>query len=666
MATDRTLPTGKGSARFEDAGTPSRAEIQQRVSSLYDRAENDSGTFNATRAQKNGARRTVSSVANSPRRAAADPSLEAVARQWFDMARNRLGPVTPATLPADRMPERPSRPPRAEQPAGSDTVRELEAAARRELPSGGRREPESGERRTPELTGRAVAALPAVPSPRQEEPRALPAAPASAPAALPASAPAAPQSSLRTSKEQIRRKLDTAREILARGIAQPAAALPALEARPAEQTWDTGELPSYRTATTNTWAAGQQPGNTGQFVSGNNTGQFPTVGASNTGQFPTVDATGTGQFPTVGGNNTGQFPTVGSANTGQFPTMDPTGTGQFPAVGANSTGQFPTMGGNNTGQFPAVDPTGTGQYPVVGAADTGQFPAVDPTGTGQFPAVSANSTGQFPTVGADGTGQFPAARTATPAPAAGPGALDPSLGAPVGGFPAPETGLLAASYGDLLAPAPAGLPAQQPQAAPAAPGFVLPTPQVPLPAPSYAPAVPEVTLPTPAYAPAMPQAAQPTYAPPAPQAAPPAPAFAAPSPLPTAPADVTAHATGTAYLGKADKALSFARAQLGRPCVIGATGPESYDCSSLTQAAWKAAGVTLPRSAVDQARAFTPVGLDDLRAGDLVFFHDDLSHTGVCTGDGMMIHAPGPGARIREDSVHSLGEGALRGAVRPA
>ncbi|MGW1274592.1 C40 family peptidase [Streptomyces sp. NPDC002491] len=146
-----------------------------------------------------------------------------------------------------------------------------------------------------------------------------------------------------------------------------------------------------------------------------------------------------------------------------------------------------------------------------------------------------------------------------------------------------------------------------------------------------------------------------------------APVAPLPEPVrPAAPADVTASATGAAYLGKADKALAFARAQTGRPCVWGATGPESYDCSSLTQAAWKAAGVSLPRAAIDQAKAFTRISLADLRAGDLVFFFDDLSHVGLCTGNGMMIHAPGPGAAIREEAILPYGEGALRGAVRPA
>ncbi|MFI6035080.1 NlpC/P60 family protein [Streptomyces sp. NPDC051315] len=557
MATDRTpLPTGPGSARFEDMGEPSHAEIQQRVRALYDRAETDTGTFNATRAMKSGRRRTVTSVANSGRRAA-DPSLEAVARQWFDVARSRLGPTAPASLPSDRLPERPARPARPQRPAGSDAVRELEAA-------GGRLELEAVERRGPEPTGRAVAALPAAPAPRQEEPRALLPAPSSAPAAA--------RPGLRNTKEQIRRKLTTAREVLARGVAQPVASLLAIESRPAERTWepvgrtwDTGELPAYP-PTTDTWS-----------------GQWTGLGS---------DASGT----------------------------------------TDADGLAPT------------------------------------TGTG-----------------------LPAAARGTLTP-------EPVLQPPVSGFPAPETGLLAASYG-LMAPS-TGLPT--PQAALPAPDFALTTPQAALPAPDLALPTPEAVLPAPDFTPPTPQAAvsAPDVALPTAQATLPAPEFVLPTsqaalpasefalPVPgtavpaaavsapapalapsapvQAPTGATTYGSGPAYLGKAEKALAFARAQIGRPCVWGATGPESYDCSSLTQAAWKAAGVTLPRASVDQARAFPRVGHDDLRPGDLVFFFDDLSHTGLCTGNGMMIHAPGPGASIREESVHDLGEGALRGAVRPA
>ncbi|MEU9369208.1 C40 family peptidase, partial [Streptomyces avermitilis] len=119
------------------------------------------------------------------------------------------------------------------------------------------------------------------------------------------------------------------------------------------------------------------------------------------------------------------------------------------------------------------------------------------------------------------------------------------------------------------------------------------------------------------------------------------------------------------YDRKAMTALAFARAQIGRPCVWGATGPDSYDCSSLTQAAWKAAGVALPRTAPQQASTGTEIPLTDLRPGDLIFFYDNLSHVGLFTGGGMMIHAPSPGASLREESIFFAGNAAIQGAVRP-
>ncbi|MFG2220576.1 NlpC/P60 family protein [Streptomyces sp. NPDC048685] len=114
---------------------------------------------------------------------------------------------------------------------------------------------------------------------------------------------------------------------------------------------------------------------------------------------------------------------------------------------------------------------------------------------------------------------------------------------------------------------------------------------------------------------------------------------------------------------KAAKVLAFARAQIGKPYVWGATGPASYDCSGLTQAAWKAAGVDIPRTTWDQVKIGTRVATADLRPGDLVFFYDDISHVGIYKGDGMMIHAPKPGANVREESIYYM---PIYGSVRPA
>uniref|UniRef100_A0AAU2VQE1 NlpC/P60 family protein n=1 Tax=Streptomyces sp. NBC_00008 TaxID=2903610 RepID=A0AAU2VQE1_9ACTN len=113
---------------------------------------------------------------------------------------------------------------------------------------------------------------------------------------------------------------------------------------------------------------------------------------------------------------------------------------------------------------------------------------------------------------------------------------------------------------------------------------------------------------------------------------------------------------------KAEKVLAFARAQIGKPYVWGATGPSSYDCSGLTQAAWKSAGVTIPRTTWDQVNVGTRIATEDLQPGDLVFFYDDISHVGIYKGDGMMIHAPKPGANVREESIYYM---PIYGSVRP-
>ncbi|MYQ49458.1 NlpC/P60 family protein, partial [Streptomyces sp. SID4985] len=125
-------------------------------------------------------------------------------------------------------------------------------------------------------------------------------------------------------------------------------------------------------------------------------------------------------------------------------------------------------------------------------------------------------------------------------------------------------------------------------------------------------------------------------------------------------------ASESAHAVRAAKAIEFARAQLGRPCVWGATGPDSYDCSSLTQGAWRAAGVALPRTAAEQALGGSSVTLAAIQPGDLVLFFEDDRHVGLYVGNGTMIHAPGPGALIREESIYGAGEAAIHRVIRPA
>ncbi|MFI8322478.1 NlpC/P60 family protein [Streptomyces sp. NPDC085529] len=115
--------------------------------------------------------------------------------------------------------------------------------------------------------------------------------------------------------------------------------------------------------------------------------------------------------------------------------------------------------------------------------------------------------------------------------------------------------------------------------------------------------------------------------------------------------------------GRASAAISFARAQLGKPYVWGATGPSAYDCSGLTQAAWRAAGVSLPRTTYTQINAGRRVSRSELAPGDLVFFYSGISHVGLYIGGGQMIHAPRPGAPIR---IAPIDEMPFAGATRVA
>ncbi|WP_416972292.1 C40 family peptidase [Streptomyces sp. 4F14] len=125
-------------------------------------------------------------------------------------------------------------------------------------------------------------------------------------------------------------------------------------------------------------------------------------------------------------------------------------------------------------------------------------------------------------------------------------------------------------------------------------------------------------------------------------------------------------ADSTPVSAEAERALAFAREQLGKPVVLGAAGPGSFDGPGLTQTAWKSAGVALPRTAFGQVTAGKPIRLPDARPGDLIFFHDAITHVGIYIGEGRMIHAPRPGAYICEESIHFAGTSEIHSVVRPA
>jgi cell wall-associated NlpC family hydrolase len=98
---------------------------------------------------------------------------------------------------------------------------------------------------------------------------------------------------------------------------------------------------------------------------------------------------------------------------------------------------------------------------------------------------------------------------------------------------------------------------------------------------------------------------------------------------------------------KARIAIAFAMAQLGKPYQYGAAGPNSYDCSGLTMAAWAHAGVSLSHYAPDQQYAGRQVSISQLVPGDLVFYYSLPSHVAMYIGHGMVIHAPHTGSVVQ-------------------
>ncbi|MDA0635436.1 NlpC/P60 family protein [Nonomuraea sp. MCN248] len=129
------------------------------------------------------------------------------------------------------------------------------------------------------------------------------------------------------------------------------------------------------------------------------------------------------------------------------------------------------------------------------------------------------------------------------------------------------------------------------------------------------------------------------------------------------------NSTGIKYTGPASGSaaavLSFAYAQVGKPYQFGGTGPGGWDCSGLTQASWRAAGVSLPRTTWQQWAwgANRRVSLDALQPGDLIF-SEGLGHVSIYAGNGKIVHAPQTGDVVKVVALSSYGR-RLVGAVRP-
>src|SRR5665811_1330798 len=98
----------------------------------------------------------------------------------------------------------------------------------------------------------------------------------------------------------------------------------------------------------------------------------------------------------------------------------------------------------------------------------------------------------------------------------------------------------------------------------------------------------------------------------------------------------------------------FAAVSAGHHPTGPGNGPNAYDCSGLTTAAYKQAGITLPRTSSAQFGVGTAVTLAQLQPGDLVFYYSGISHVGIYIGNGRIVHASNPTRGVVTDSVTSM------------
>ena len=128
---------------------------------------------------------------------------------------------------------------------------------------------------------------------------------------------------------------------------------------------------------------------------------------------------------------------------------------------------------------------------------------------------------------------------------------------------------------------------------------------------------------------------------------------------------------GTLIAGDAGTVVAVALAQVGKPYVWGAAGPNAFDCSGLAVYAYKAIGVALPHLTFDQVTMGVGVSPDSIQPGDLIFGPggdpiEEDGHEGIAIGNGQMVEAPHTGADVDVETINPLWVQAVRRIITPS
>ena len=120
----------------------------------------------------------------------------------------------------------------------------------------------------------------------------------------------------------------------------------------------------------------------------------------------------------------------------------------------------------------------------------------------------------------------------------------------------------------------------------------------------------------------------------------------------------SATTAAAAAAARIDTVVAYAKAQLGKPWVFAAAGPDSFDCSGLTMMAYRQIGISLPHSSVLQSTKGVAVDwfTQDIQAGDLIFMASSnapgvIGHVGIAIDAKRWIHSPENGDVVRQGFI---------------